>query len=188
MKAQIQQVFIYVMAIIVIGFLVVVGGRMIFDVLDDRCSVEEGSFISSLQREISGAEQYGTKHTVKIGAPCEHTMLCFIRADAVNQGDNSLVTEYPDGSNANSDIEEKHWANVQIMETNVEDSIPYNIYLMEAGPLGKLLPITFDSRITTSLNSQPTRDAVCFTRTNGVFTFRLEGQGRNGILVNPIAS
>lgn len=186
MKAQIQQVFIYVMAILVIGFLVVVGGRMIFDTLDDRCSVEEGSFITTLQREINANQQAGTKHTITINAPCEHTLLCFVKADSVNNGDNSLLVIYPDGLTGASDIETQHQANMQIIETNVDDNIPYNIYLMEMGALGKLLPVTFDSRITVP--DADNKNAVCVSRANGVFTFRLEGLGRNGILVKPVAS
>ena len=173
MKAQIQQVFIYVMAIIVIGFLVVVGGKMIFDVLDNSCSVQETQFITNLNKELSAASQAGTKHTITINAPCDHTLLCVINTTSL--GKNHLNIDIDPQAQLNSVYDD----NLAILKLNAKDNIPYNVYLMQTGKMGKLLPVIYDTRVTTGGSV----DIVCVSKTNGAFSFRAEGLGRNGILV-----
>jgi hypothetical protein len=77
-KAQIQQVFIYLMAIIVIGTILFIGLRAMMDLGDKACEAQEVTFKQDLERAITKYTGLGSLGHESIKVPCEYEELCFI--------------------------------------------------------------------------------------------------------------
>lgn len=160
-KAQIQQVFIYLMAMIVIGFLVLFGYRMVNKLLDQKCDVEDQSFITKLTQDIDRSTRYGSRTLVKVNKPCDYQELCIVDNGSFG---NSLPppndTAYP------------------LISANTEDNIKYNIYLVK--PDGDTLPVLYDERLKTRKDTSGS-PLLCVPSSNGQFRFWMEGLGKQGV-------
>lgn len=164
-KAQIQQVFIYLVAIFVIGFLIIFGYRMINNILDKKCDVDQASLVSGIQQQLDDNSRFGRVSQAKITAGCGYNELCFV--DAAYEG-----TFIPGDAYA---TDERY----ALIRANAAENIPYNIYLLN--PNNELLPIGYDERIDTE--QKEGQHIFCVGAEQGSFTFWLEGLGKNGVAV-----
>ena len=174
-KAQIQQVFIYIMAIIVIGFLVLFSYRMIDRLFIQKCSVEEQSFYTSIKRDLEANSRYGERDLSTLTAPCEYNKLCLVDKQYFEKGGPELPPPYSAAypliaANTKGDSNE---GNIKVQ---------YNIYLFgPKTPYG--VPLFYDETITTvKETSDP--PLICVESRNGQFSFWIEGLGKGGVYVH----
>jgi hypothetical protein len=87
-KGQIiGQVFIYIMAVIVIGGIALVGYNAVKKIMTMSCSAEKASFKTDI---IGLIEKWNTDSNMwPLKAPCEYDTVCFVDASDLNGG-NSL--------------------------------------------------------------------------------------------------
>ncbi|MFP4523773.1 MAG: hypothetical protein ACLFO2_00460 [Candidatus Woesearchaeota archaeon] len=166
-KGQVKQVFIYIMAILVIGFLILFGYQMIDKLLNQQCEVADQQFMTRLQDDLDDSVRYLSRTNSVLHAPCDFHKLCFVNAPNVT-GESDL----------GSDIETDYpmiWANTR-------DGIEYNVYLIDESNDGVTTPVLFDERIRT-INPEDGsgEELLCINSTNKQFSFWMEGYGKNGI-------
>jgi hypothetical protein len=180
-KAQIQQVFIYLMALLVIGFIVIIGYRMVNKLLGQSCDIEEQKFNTQLVKSIEGAARYGSVTEAKITRPCDYERLCIVDANVFTNANNN----YPAGLDSvqsetgtnNKELYPMIWANAQGTE-----KVFYNVYLYDAKkPEG--IPVLYDERLLTIEPGVTGDPVVCFNTVAGSFSLLFKGLGKRGIYV-----
>ena len=93
-KAQIQQVFIYLMAIIVIGAILFIGLRSIIGIGEKACEAQEVTFKQDLERAITKYSGLGSLGHESIRVPCEYEELCFINTSMdCDSIDNDIIKQ-----------------------------------------------------------------------------------------------
>lgn len=165
-KAQMQQTFIYLAAILIIGFLILFGYRMIDKLFTQRCEVADQQFITQLQEDLDSGERYLSRTHSILTAPCDFTKLCFVNTPNITAENkiDSIEGKYP-----------TIWA-------NTKDGIEYNVYLLKEGQKGYTAPVMFDQRIRTINPEDGTGDEVlCVNSSNRQFSLWMTGYGKNGI-------
>lgn len=79
-KAEIHQVFIYLMVIIVVGTLMLVGYKAISGLLVKSCDVQLTDFKTQLRNSLSRNSNYGVSEVKAFRVPCDYEEICFINA------------------------------------------------------------------------------------------------------------
>lgn len=77
-KAQTQQVFIYLMVIIVVGAVLLIGYRSVDNILDRSCEVDISSFRGSLSSDLDQNTRTGRVASQEYRVPCSYSTLCFV--------------------------------------------------------------------------------------------------------------
>ena len=90
MKGQVQQVFIYMMIIIVVGGIMLMGYRSIDNILGTSCSVEISNFKSSLTSDLDRNTRHGNVQNVEYRVPCSYDTVCFATHES---GDHGIKSE-----------------------------------------------------------------------------------------------
>ena len=153
-KAQIQQVFIYILTIVIVGLILLMGYKIIGNTINQGCEVEHVKFTSQILGYIEKYDNYGSYHTEQIAVPCDYEELCFVDTNAL--GD----------PNFNS--------NNVIISDSVQSGTQKNIFLV--GETTE--PIGFVEKIR--LGNQ--NEALCFKVTAGEFLVAFEGTGNSTII------
>lgn len=76
-KAQTQQVFIYMMVIVVVGALLIIGVRSIINIMGSGCEVELSRFQTQLQNDFQRNNRFGFVQILSLRAPCDYSEICF---------------------------------------------------------------------------------------------------------------
>ena len=162
-KAQIQQVFIYLSALLVIGFLVVFGYQMIHKVSRQQCEVGQQNLLETLRSSFDRSSRYGSISELRVLAPCDYDQLCIVDSRAA-------LPEYRLLSSVRSSY--------PLIWANAEDDVKYNLYLVQTG--GEIKPLFFDKRLLTTNESNPDSSQllVCFHSRAGEFRIWAEGLGK----------
>ncbi|MFC2135432.1 hypothetical protein ACFLTH_12535 [Bacteroidota bacterium] len=153
-KGQIQQVFIYIITIIVVGLILLIGYRSIGGLMKKGCDVEMTSFKSSLESYISKYDSYGDLHKESIKVPCSYREICFINTDAINNGEN-----------LDGDID-------LIIKDSVSAKIQENVFLVKTDavePFGTFFP---------EIKVDNTARYVCMENMGGRFYIKFHGLGK----------
>jgi|TARA_Y100000310_G_scaffold276363_1_gene293440 hypothetical protein len=149
MRGQIQQVFIYLLTIIVVGLILLIGYKSIGGIMKKGCEVEKATFKVDIESFISKYNSYGSVHTESLKAPCSYAQICFVDKDIL------------DNNNFNSSN--------PIIESSVRAGIEENIFLVKkevTDAVGFMEEINVDEEI------------VCINNTGGKFKIRFEGLGK----------
>ena len=93
MKGQIKQVFVFMMAIIVVGALVLLGYKAISTISSQSCEADLLKFKANLEKDFTSYERYGTVQHKDLFLPCDYSAICFTDVDAadVNSADVSPI-------------------------------------------------------------------------------------------------
>ena len=76
-RAQINQAFIYIMILLIIGLLAVVGYKSITKLMKTGCDQQKISFENELLKYIDDYSERGSVHEESIPAPCGAIKVCF---------------------------------------------------------------------------------------------------------------
>lgn len=106
-KAQMQQMFIYIMVILVIGALILLAVQIIPKLFRQACGVEKTNFIKSLESDLNNNKNYGYKQNKVINTPCDYEEICFV---------NSSSTTLPSGTDS-------------IIKSEVASGTGYDVFL-----------------------------------------------------------
>lgn len=156
-KSQLHaQVFIYIMAIIVVGLILLFGYKGIKSIVLKSCSVEEVDFNVGLERIITNNNRDGSSENVVMDAPCGYEELCFVSAEAICE-----QCIFSSQSKAKA-----------LIENSVTGNVLRNVFLIKGRNINS--QIIYFPQLKTKTNSE-----VCIEDVNGKFRFFLEGIGRN---------
>ncbi len=82
-KAQLQHVFFYLFAILIVGALLLIGYKAITKITTAGCDAGKETFKSELMGMLEQYDTRGSQHMEKLSAPCGFNKLCFLDADAI---------------------------------------------------------------------------------------------------------
>ena len=88
MKSQVNQIFLYIMAIVIFGLILVYGGKEVIELINRGKTVSYMQFRIILEREISGSKSYGNVDVVKFVVPDGVEDVCII--DIGESADDSI--------------------------------------------------------------------------------------------------
>lgn len=146
-RGQTQQVFIYLMVIIVVGAVLLIGYRSVDNILDRSCDVDISSFRSSLSSDLSQNTRTGRVASNDYRVPCAYTTLCFIGQGANEDGD-----DYP-----------------AALKADISAETGNNVFLLE----GELVRESFSMETLTI--DETDSGVLCVEAENNRFNARFEG-------------
>lgn len=101
-KAQVQQVFTYVLVIAVVGTILLLGLRAILSILDKSCDVEELQFNRQLDKLLVRYSSYGNMGYEDLRVPCDYGEMCFININNCDEIANSVIKQECDLETGNN--------------------------------------------------------------------------------------
>lgn len=154
-KAQTQQVFLYLLAAIMIGVIVLIGYKSITTVTTHSCEAQKIEFMTTLRDIAETNHVYGVRKLIKIQPPCGYSTLCIINSSS-NRGNKPLNMP-------------------SILDTAWRNGVAQNIYISRSGTHNLEALGTIDYFATP-------KGFVCINTTNGLFQFIVEGTGRYALI------
>ncbi len=92
-KGEVQQVFVYLMVVVVAGVVILIGYSSISNIIDSGADVREAQLRSSLESEF-GRVTFGSFRTVDLSVPSGIDSLCFVDSmGVVDQEDHPFIYE-----------------------------------------------------------------------------------------------
>lgn len=155
-KAQIAgQIFVYILAALVIGVMVLIGYAAIGKILPKTCQVESISFKSDIESLVERYNTYGSVNKESLTAPCDYEYICF--ADSREIG------------------KEEFSCDNKIIENSVKDGSTDNIFVSTQK---KTIPIGHSDLIQLDDPSSCT----CIQQKSKNFFITFKGQGASTII------
>jgi len=152
-KAQIQQVFVYIITIVVVGLIFMIGYKAIGGMMSKGCDVEKTTFKTNLESFITKYTSYGEFHLEEMGVPCSFAQICFVDTGLIRNPPTTFT--YP-----------KNY----IIESSVQDSdVEENIFMIKTDITE---PLKFSPEVVVD------GDIICINNTDGRFHLAFEGMGR----------
>ncbi|MCA9477614.1 MAG: hypothetical protein KC535_00520 [Nanoarchaeota archaeon] len=172
-KAQINQVFVWIIVALVIGAVALVGVRSIGGLLEDKCSIDLIRFQDKLEESIRLNNDFGSVNLETLTAPCDYTKICLVDARAIQRG------IPPDLSSQDSDLSPFF----SVISSSVDDQVQENVFLFnqkELIPAGYISQVRLDKGKDDAESLPPY--VLCFESKAGRFTLKLEGLGKNTLV------
>jgi hypothetical protein len=159
-RAQINQVFLFLVAIIVIIATVYLGGKLLGIFSGTACSAADSSFATELKNGLDANAAYGGRNKITVSSPCDAQELYVVDASAIG-GATPVVT-------GNSQIDALLAANVKT-----------NVFIVKDGAAEAVMQ---DNRIIVGREPGAPLSATPFVRVEaGIsgFSLLVEGFGRD---------
>ena len=154
-KGGVDQVFIYLMVIIVVGVLFLVGSRAIGDIINRSCEIGETTFKSNLEDSLNRNSRFGSHEAKGMRAPCNYDMICFTNHSLDS---NRVPYEYT------------------IIKEELEAETGNNVFISKRD---LMLPFLEAPTIVTN------EPVVCINASGGTFNFLMQGAGGGLVLITP---
>jgi hypothetical protein len=163
-KAQMSQVFTYIIVILVVGVLVVFGYKAFNDIVTTNCEAQRATFERNI---IAFLDEYTDKDSVQeetLRAPCGVKQVCFVDY------------RYCDGVSS-APILPAEAKSDPVVQSSVNDCTA-NIFLM--GEFTETFK--FSEKLSDKISLNDTNPYDCFKVTNGRVNIVFVGQGRRTLL------
>jgi hypothetical protein len=154
-KAQIVgQIFIYMMAVIIIGGIMLIGYSAVKKIIVKGCEAEKVNFKADIEDMIERYNSYGAVNKQAIKAPCEYDVICFVDAARIEIGappircSNSLIND------------------------SVKNHVQQNIFVISNR---RTIPIGYSNLV--SLNSTDAGGCLCIAQRSSNFNIIFNGRG-----------
>ncbi len=148
----IGQVFIYIMAIVVVGVIALIAYQAIIGIMEKSCNAEKAKFKTDVSVYIEKYTSFGSFNKRTISAPCDYEEICFVDSKSVIEG-----------------IELTQCAN-GIIKDSVRSKIEQNVFVVSNH---KTIGIDYSSLIKTTQE----RNCTCIPVKNSNFYINFEGLG-----------
>jgi len=156
MRGQIQQMFIFLAAVLVIGATIFLGMRLIGGLTPASCKAHDVEFQREIKDVFDENSAFGSRNSVELSKPCDAVALCFVDVGAI--GNASFVSSDP------------------TIRTVVQGGSMTNVFLQ--GRDGTT-PVGFDERIILrDPGALRNLTDLCVPAVGGKFTFTTIGHGR----------
>ncbi|MFP4118434.1 MAG: hypothetical protein ACLFTH_00075 [Candidatus Woesearchaeota archaeon] len=163
-KGQIKQVFIYLVAIFIIGAIALIGAKSLFGIMDQKEQVDYLTFKENIVDEVEDNNIYGTVNERRFSAPGTMNKLCFINSAFFN-GDQAFRNSFE----ADTGVSAIDF----VIEDSVKDNVENNIFVSDGQTV---VAIGYSDKVLTN------DDVVCINTTNGYFNLKFKGRGRQTLV------
>lgn len=157
-NGQIQQLFIILSALLIVGATIFLGSKLIGGLMETNCKVGDASFMEQLEKQIDSVSNFGSRRVVEVIPSCNALALCFVDADSLGdatfQGNDSTIN------------------------TSVHNDVKTNIFVQGRKTTSW---VGYDSRIILVREPETTpvpKKDLCIEGKSGKFRFLVEGYGR----------
>lgn len=170
MKGQTQQVFIYIMVILIVGVVLLFGTKAILGIMKKACEVDKVTFQTDLKRLIDKSSDYGTiiaGDKGSLNAPCGYEKLCILDAEAIKDplfNVDALRLANPSNN---------------LMVNEVVAGTGNNVFLIKEKEVIPLFALDM-----IRVNDANNYHFVCMSAKGGDFYFYLEGIGRGNVQIS----
>jgi hypothetical protein len=151
------QVFIYVMAVIVIGVIALIGYNAIHTIITKSCNVERANFKLDIEKDIETYTSDGSVWVEKINVPCGYDTICFV--DASKIGDSSFT------------------CNNKIIQNSVQQGNPQNMFVMAGQNTVQLGYSDLISLGSPYTDAALPPSCLCIKQRNNKFYITFNGKG-----------
>lgn len=156
-KAQVNQIFVYVLGLIIIGGIIILGYKMVFSVKKTESATQIEALRSALQKDVNGiTSEYDNKRTFTKAISQKYTLVCF--ADTTPEGRSAIAAD----TNANP-----------IVQDSATTGSNYSVFLID----GQIAAFRIKD-----LRVSPPNYSVCYNNP-GVINYTLQGKGEYALLI-----
>jgi len=159
MKGQIQHAFLFILFILVIGFMAIIGYGAIKDIFSGSCDLDRVTFSDKISNMFERYDDYGSLHKEQIKLPCGATKICFVDSSVYGGGWTAGAPVMAD-----RDLE-------KIISTAEFEK--FNIFIQ--GELPE--PIGYSNKIRVD-----SAEFVCITSQSGVINLVFKGEGQKTLV------
>ena len=166
-KAQLNQVFIMIFALLIIGTVAVLGVRSVGGLLDDKCTVDMVTFKDKITGTIANRNDFGAVHEERISSPCGFAQICLVDRRLIAYAkehprniDPTFIAAYESASHINF-----------IIDDSVRDGVENNVFLLDEG-------YTVAVGYAEELQVLEPSGVYCQNARSGTFNFKMAGVGR----------
>jgi hypothetical protein len=156
-QGQINHVFMFIMALFVIGAIALIGVRSISGIMEDKCTADFVIFKDKLTSVISNNNDYGSVNYERLSTPCKYHTLCMVDQSRIENGLSLTVNDFPGAF---------------IITRSVNDGVEANVFLIDED--GGVQEVGYIKQ----LKLQDPTNATCIRVKSGAFNLLLKGQGR----------
>ena len=160
-KAQINQVFMFIIALFIIGAIALIGVRSIGGIMEDKCTTDFVIFRDKLTETISTNNDYGSVNYERLSTPCKYHTLCMVDATIIENPEEFTGTNFPGSF---------------IITQSVQDGVEANAFLI--GQDNEVRELGF----IRQLQLEDAQNATCIRVKGGAFNLLLKGQGRTTLV------
>jgi hypothetical protein len=159
-KGQIiGQVFIYIMAVVVIGVIILIGYSGIKSFLVRGCQVEQITFKQDILQYVESQSGYGNSQRFTLSAPCGYETVCFVDADRIGVTAPQISCNYG------------------FIKKSAISGVQQNVFLISKD---RVVPIGYSSKIKLGLPDT----CACISSKNKNFYIKFEGEGQRTLISN----
>ena len=163
-QAQMNQVFIYLMVIIVVGAIALLGTKFIGNIFEDKCTVDLITFKDKLSETIALNNDYGSINEESLTLPCSYTTLVLI--------DTQVLEDYGIRQTFLSNLNEDFF----VINQSVKGQVQTNAFLLD--DKGETIEAGYIEQLELETPQKP----LIITSRNARFWLHLEGQGRTTLV------
>ncbi len=158
-KAEVQQVFTYILVILVVGAILILGLRSILNIMNKACDVDESSFKQEIERLLSANSRMGNLAYETIKVPCNYDELCFMTTDLDTTECSSIGNE--------------------MMKLECELGTGNNVFITKGDTTTPLFSIN------NLVADNEGHEFFCVEPKSGRYYVKLEGIGRGQVQISP---
>jgi hypothetical protein len=158
-RAQTQQVFIYILAILIVGATLLFGFKAIKGIIHQQCDVDQTTYITELKQMIEQNTNYLDSSRKTIKAPCEYNQLCFINTTLNNP---DVLSNYPS------------------LKQEYSAGTGNNVFLVSSSGTRALFGL--DSIVIDG--ASPGSGVLCLNSTGNLFYLKLDGIGKGKVRIS----
>ena len=173
MKAQINMIFTFIVALIIIAVIVLVATKLLDGTFKDKCTADVIVFSDSFKETIRTNNDYGGITQESYLAPCNYRTICLVDAKVLSDSTFNGNFKYDATGFPGAEFIRD---SVIVSSGDTEEAVKENIFLIDND--GVVTPAGF----APQLQLYNPRNASCFSAKQGKFTFILRGQGRTTLI------
>jgi hypothetical protein len=168
MKGQTQQVFIYIMVILIVGAVLLFGYKSINKLITQSCNLDQVTFQNNLRDVINGGSNYGDDKQETIKAPCGYERLCFMDAKAITDTSYAqtvgIATINP---------------NNMLISNEINAGTGNNVFLLKGNDIIPLFNLDM-----VVVNDPNNFKYICINAKGGTFYLHLNGMGKGKVNIS----
>ncbi len=161
-RAQINQVFIFIMALLIIGVIVLVFSKSLLGILGDKCVADSVRFKENVIRSVALNNDYGSVHNMELFTPCDYHTLCLVDSRAIGS---PLEGVFPGET---------------IIKDSVEDGVLTNVFLIKGE--NEVRPVAYISQLHLYTAEETPVLVLCNVTKGGKFKLITRGEGRTTLV------
>jgi hypothetical protein len=174
-KAQVQQIMIFVIGLVVISLILLFGYSTLTIMDEDRCEIQAIQFGTNLQQSLEKNNAWGINEVVNLKTPCNTKMICFVDRKIILNPVTAGNYLSPDLTLAQGRI-----INASVQSNKDSQGDQTNVFIITGE--GNVEPVDRYSSANAAIQvlegSSTTVSSTCVQAQNDMISVRMQGTGK----------